>query len=403
MASSAPSTLRNDAIAILAARSVRIAAQVVLLVLVSRVEGAAAAADLAVSITVSSPIFITAEMGLRTVYITLRPKVAFPAVLRARYVSLATASIAAFSLSAALTGDPTIAALVTAIKLIESIGEVCYGPAQRYLETVRMSAWLTLAPLIASAFSLGGAVWLGTAEVVIGLYAVGLLLPVGLGALRHARALTREETWFSPLSTLVHAGIPLGFSASLTSLTMAIPQAVLSQFRPADEVLTFSLILYIYTATEMVQNALSQAWIPRLAAYRDSNSLGKSLMLARKRFRSVVALGILGAGASISLGLGFGPALLGISRMVSPVLIATLAVGTMLIPLVFTSMAYMNVECMFRHSLLISICGVVVTIGIATGIPAYGLTVAAVSPATVMAWRGVASTALLWRRLRRER
>lgn len=264
------------------------------------------AGEFALALAISAPVFMFANLQLRSVQATdARRLYRFGDYRALRYVTSAAAlcligAMAAFSHYARETA--WVVLLMALAKTFESISDVFYGVMQQNERMEMMSKSMIVKGLLSCA--LLNAVLAVTGDLVL---ACGALAASWLGVLLvcdipWARAAARGSVgdwkdeaairWSMPtLRRLAVLSAPLGLSMMLFSLTLNMPRYFIAQKWGERELGIFAAMAYIIVAGTTVINALGQAATPRLAA-----------LFARRLYRRFFLLILQLAGVALALG-----------------------------------------------------------------------------------------------------
>ena len=290
-------------------------------VVLARALDASAVGEWSFAFAVTTPVFLLADLQLRTVYVTdPDERVAFGSYLALRLLTtLATCvGLLGFALLRSAGGTAALAILaVAAAKAIESGSEMLYGVFQKRerMDLVARSLLLR-GPLgllaVAGVVTMTRSVPLGAAALAF----AGLLVLVGhdvptLLRLPHApRARPRFES--RTLVRLLRTALPLGIVTGLVALNSSIPRYFLEVYHGAAELGVFAAMSYCVIAGGLIVNALGQSAVTRLARlYSSGDGQGfRDLMFRLVAFGLVMAALALAAArfaGSHILGLLYGP------------------------------------------------------------------------------------------------
>ncbi|HUQ93352.1 MAG TPA: lipopolysaccharide biosynthesis protein [Bryobacteraceae bacterium] len=288
-------------------------AQWMLIVILARVGDAAMVGTYALALSLASPVFLLANLHLRTLQATdLAGEFTFRTYFGLRLLTSAAASLLLAAVGVFLNGSISGGVLmaIAAAKAFEAASEVCYGKLQREERMDRIgksmsvrSAGSALAMLAALQFGWGLAAgaWMGA------FIACGVFVYDGHGA--WPADVSLSDVWpLSPeLTRLARFAAPMGVALLLVSLHSNVPRYLLATYRTEREVGLISALGYLSIAGNMLVMAFGQAAGPALALsflernwYRFRRQAGQLLVLA-------AGLGILG----ILCAAAFGESLLG--------------------------------------------------------------------------------------------
>ena len=243
-------------------------------VVLARELDASAVGEWSFAFAVATPVFLLADLQLRTIYVTdADERVGFGSYLGLRLLTTlaASAGLLGFAL---LRSDGSAALLailgVAAAKAAESGSDVLYAVFQKRerMELVARSLLLrgllglaALAWVVASSRSVAA----GAAALAL----VWLLVAVGhdlATAMRLSSApVTRPRFDARTLGSLFRTALPLGVVTGLVALNFGIPRYFLEAFGGAAELGVFAAMSYCVIALGLIVNALGQSAVARLA------------------------------------------------------------------------------------------------------------------------------------------
>ncbi len=243
----------------------------------------------ALGLAVTAPVFMLANLQLRTIQATDASREhPFGQYLALRLMTTAAALIvvAAVVAWAGYHGETAaVIAVVAAAKACEAVSDVCYGLWQQKERldfiaksmTIRGLASLAglAAGFLASGRVLGAALGMAAAWCGV-LMAYDLRCCVMLLRKAHSAAGLSKEGWsssfkpqwdFDRLKSLAKLALPLGVVMMLISLHTNIPRYLVEGFLGQGALGIFAAVAYTMTAGTTVVQALGQAASPRLALH----------------------------------------------------------------------------------------------------------------------------------------
>ena len=259
-------------------------------VVLARAVDASAVGEWSFAFAVTTPVFLLADLQLRTVYVTDPDgHVAFGAFLGLRLVATlaACAGLLGFALLRSAGGGVALAIVaVSAAKSIESGSEMLYGVFQKRerMDLVARSLLLR-GPLgllaVAGVVTATGSVPLGAAALAL----AGLLVLLGhdVPTLLRLPDAPRPRPRFArrTLVRLLRTALPLGLVTGLVALNASIPRYFLEAAWGTAELGVFAAMSYCVFAGGLLVNALGQSAVTRLARlYSSGDGQGfRDLML----------------------------------------------------------------------------------------------------------------------------
>lgn len=281
----------SPALWLISARGVRTGVQLCLVIAFARGSGPKAAGDYALALAATAPVFVLADLALRTLYITHIPRIPFARLLRVR-ISAAALALAMCGVGASLVihVDTRLVWAVATMKALDMFVELAFGPAQlaHKLRTVCIANMTT--NFVGVGIALGLAATGATPAVALW----GLVLTGGLGmaslvlpqAWRAAKEHEREwslRTHSEPtLSNILQAGLSVGLASGILSFTAAVPQFFLAREFTTVESGRYALLTYAFLSAELILNGVTHSWLPTAVETRASAG-NRSLIRATRR------------------------------------------------------------------------------------------------------------------------
>lgn len=380
---------------------------IALLILVARYTDPTVLGEYSLALAITAPVFVFAELGLRTVYLTLHRPLAFRNYVLLRFGMGGLAFVASVVIAAAFQpGILATVALVAAVKLADSVSDLLSAPMQHFRRPELITAaYAGLA--IAGTIVVWGllAAFQSLDIALLGL--LGVSIATALAMTRPTRRILaandspREHLTSESLVTLFKAGLPTGVSWSLLSLVSTVPQYFLAWSRDTASVGMFAILLYIVAAVELFMNALTQAWIPQGRALhvrfaRDAARFTRSVAAVAGLWTlAFVPLSMLGVWiASILFPILFGPQYRIDLAFAVPIILCVIA-----LPAVFFGSMALSIQNRYTHGLSLGVSAAAVSVAAcALLIPAYGVPGALWATFLAYAARAVTSFALAVRR-----
>lgn len=242
---------------------------IALLILLAQYTDPATVGRYSLSLAIATPVFVLAEMGLRTVYLTMHEAILFRWYAAVRICASAAAGTVSVLIAAVVSTDlAATVALVSLVKFADSCSDMFSGPLQHYDRTPWIAAaygGLATAGTAIVWISLATTASLNTALASLVLVSAGTAVAMMLAARHRLRRAERAEQmpWRTATRRIVLAGLPTGFSWALLSLVSSVPQYFLAATYGQSAVGRFAVLLYIVAAVELFMNALTQSWIPQ--------------------------------------------------------------------------------------------------------------------------------------------
>ncbi len=358
----------------------------VVLVLLARFTNPAALGTYSLALAITAPIFIFAQLGLKSVYLTHRNDFRFSRYLIVQGVAL----VLALLLSTAVTSitNPklnVIVLLVGIVRIGDAISELYAGP----LQAVGSASWVFWGALASAVVGSLLATWCLVAtrslELALISLAFGTLLASATTMWLPAQlAVTRKEELFAPgaaaadpILSIVRAGVPSGAGSSLIALVASVPSYFLAATWGADAVAQYAILFYVIMVADIFVGTLTQGWITRARAIndrRDSNAKGlfrvtvETAMVWSAVMLPVAIVGVIVA--ALLLPIVFGPQY---TLSVSVAIPITLMVA--IAPILNFSGIAVAVRNLYLHTLSLSVISALTAILLgAIVIPAFGVT-----------------------------
>ncbi|MCL2467056.1 MAG: hypothetical protein FWF21_07295 [Micrococcales bacterium] len=354
------------------------------------------------ALAIATPLFSFAQLGLRVVYVTLRPN----APIRDYVLVQALALGAALAVTGVVAGAGGVLVgagfavtllMVGVSKSADMFAETLTGPLQF---TERMSRIF------------GAAV--GTVVVTVGATTVVMLTTTdlswslaamaaaGVGATfvfmyRPVRAVGTSTGLWSDGSatrrTVLRAGLPSGVLIAVISLVATMPQYFLTFWHGVEVAGHWLVLFYVYALADLATGAGVQVWIPTARRRLADGALRPELARTVTRWTGVylpgTAVGLLLATWLLPLMFG-GTYTLGLAQAVP------LGLAIAALPFAYFSQAAVSVLNRYGHGLTLSVCSTAVAFALcAILVGPFGLTGAAWALAGAVLTRGGVATGVV--------
>lgn len=380
---------------------------VVVLVMLARFTSTSTVGRYALGLAITGPIFVFAQMGLRSVYLTMSKNHRFSSYLQVQLIMLAVAI--GLSCTASVIFHPDlflIVVLVSLVKVADSLTELLSGPMQSYARA-------------------GGIVWGNAVSAALGSVTTGVLLVLthdlnialaglaassliavcammGLPAWRLTRE--REHSEHSQLPVrqdwlfIFRAGLPTGLAGAIVTLVSSLPQFFLARDHGIALVGSFAVLLYFFAIVDIFAGTLSQAWITaarQALAVAGSNRHGFVAFAFKATVRwsiIFVVLAVVGVWlASIVLPIVFGP-----QYTVSFAEAVPLAAAIAVLPLAHFGGTALAVQNFYVHGITVGVSSAVVCLALcALLIPSLGISGALWATGVAYGARGLTAFTIL--------
>jgi O-antigen/teichoic acid export membrane protein len=281
-----------------AGNAVYAGSQWIVFVLLVRSLGLAEVGVFAYATAVAGPIFVLANLRLRTLLATgNRSTRDFSDYLTARLITTAAAVAGSLAIGMMAEAGPLslgVMALIVGARACEAVSDICHGLFQRELDIRSQAVGLMLngvlsVALVLLSLGLSRSLVLATA----GYAAASCLALVGWDLPRKSRLIDNRQpdrpgsfSW-KPAGRLIVTALPLGLSSALGSVQSNLPRYVIVNHLGPAALASFAAVSYIPMAGHLIVNAASQAALPLLAM-----DARRSPLQHRERLWRLVAAGI---------------------------------------------------------------------------------------------------------------
>ncbi len=219
-------------------------------------------------LAVMSPVFITTQLGLRNLYITLQLVVSWRAYVCLRVVGIMTAC--SLTLGALLILAPgqawSIGFAILVIKIANSTADLYLARIQRterlrifglllLLDALTTMAVITAVMLISGSVLL--ALWAGAVVAVL-----GAVITVFLASAAPPEGRIARHPLIQDMRLLVVHGIPLAISQGIQSLLTYLPLAIVGSLGTTGEIGVFASAAYLVTFAHLVGASVQTAVLP---------------------------------------------------------------------------------------------------------------------------------------------
>lgn len=245
------------------------------------------------ALAIVTPFFVLAQLGMRTVTLTLQPEASFRNYTIVQSAAVALGLVAALVFSAIGTPQLAVVVLLAALlKIADAFSDFLSGPLQRHGRSVTV---FTASLIAAVGVSIVAAVVLyltrdlvPTLAVLAGTSLAAAYVLLFRPARRTARAIeatapARDRALRPEVRRIVSAGLPLGVAMSLMSLISTVPQYVVTASEGEAETARLAVLLYVYALADIVTGVVSQAWIPHAQAQLRTTSSRSPILLVSAR------------------------------------------------------------------------------------------------------------------------
>lgn len=244
------------------------ASQFVLLSLFIRFGGLAEGGVFGLALAVTAPVFLTAALGMRVVFLTHKSIRDFRYYLGVR-VSTSAISIVIVSIVASIFFQDVMLSimLVAAIKSLDSILDIYFG-LFRQREQIRRMSWIMISNSCFTAGA-GGLCYFLTREInwalvasvcssIVVLAWVLATTPVRKGSKFRFVEFQAEHPLKTKIGFIVAAGLPLGIASGIASVATGIPTYFLSVSGGLAMVGAFTTLYYVITAANLFYTSVAQ-------------------------------------------------------------------------------------------------------------------------------------------------
>jgi O-antigen/teichoic acid export membrane protein len=255
---------------------VYMACQWAMLVVVARLGSPEKVGEFALSLAVSAPVILFANLGLRRIQVTdAEGRFRFCDYFGLRLVMAALALVAIAVIAGASGYGPSVVAAILAMgvaKAVESASDVTLGVLQQGERMDLVARSMALRGVAGVAGLAGGLALTGSvasALLVLAAGWAGVLLFHDLpAAARRLEADGIRPRWSAPvLGSLFRLALPLGVVTTLASLMATVPSVLIEKFLGAAELGLYTAMAYAWAASHRIASAMGEAASARLARH----------------------------------------------------------------------------------------------------------------------------------------
>lgn len=302
-----PLTLRANFAWNFAGKMAYAASRALILVLIAKLGTAEMVGQYALAFAVTTPVFMLADMDLRSVLATdTKNRLDFSNYLGLRFLTtaLAMAAVCVIALMQESIETAFVLLLVGAARGSDAISDMLYGLMQRHERLDRSGISLMIKSLL-SLLTMGllltlrhSLIW-GAAGMALAWLAVLLCYD-----LPKARPFARIRLKFSPkeLGALLKLSLPLGGVLLFASLNKNLPNYFINACQGTTALGYFSSIVYILTSGSLVDTALSQSANARMAKLFHNGDRRGFMRVYLKIAALTAAMGVCMLGAAALFG-----------------------------------------------------------------------------------------------------
>lgn len=373
-----PLTKRSMAVVwLMVVRASRMLAQFLIVILLARFHGPESAGQLALTLAVCAPIFILSDLGLRTITLTMKPRVAFARLLKVRLIATTCALAGCIILTQVPGLSGSLILIVAIAKTADAFVELALAPTQldHALHKVGLLtagtygiAALTVA-LLVTRTSPETALWIGLAlpTVIMGLVA----LVFGKSSARRVDPHPQESV---SITRILRAGGAVGIASGILSFSAGIPQYAISGTISTAESGRYAVIMYLVLGAELALNAAVQAWLPTgMSIHSASGVVGlrryvNSAMVRSTAISLPISLALVVSAAFVI------PAVVGPGYALQPAEAIALTALLLCEPALFIGAAGLQVLNLYSSALFTSLIAILTVVIVAViAVPAWGV------------------------------
>lgn len=399
-------SLRRSTLDLLGAQVLRNLAPILLLLLLARFTDQATVGRFSLMLAIATPFFVFAQLGLRTVSLTLNPDASFGSYVRTQAAAIVIALVVVVAATA--IGTPGLLlgiVFVGLLKTADVFADFLSGPLQRRHRTRTILVASIVYAVAASAAAAATLTISGELETTILIVALVSLVAMYVFLYRPAHRVARTETPVSrsqaarpEIQRILAAGVPLGLTTAILSLISTFPQYIVTASHGADETARFAVLLYVYALADLVTGTVSQAWIPTAQHQLLHGEGTKTLVLAVQSAVkwTLVYIPVIVAGLFATAQLF--PIVFDGDYSLSVAEAIPLGLAILALPFAHFTAIAVAIENYYMHSLILAVFSTAIAIvGCIVLIPGLGLTGAFIALFASVATRALtAAGILLW-------
>jgi len=274
------------------------------LVLLARLGSVEALGQYTLGLAIATPAILLTNLHLRPAYVVDRGRWRYDQVLGLRLLTIPVALAVTLGVALAAGYDRTTVLMVAAVgglRAWESLSDILLAPAQKAQRMAAIGRSRALRGLL-TAGGLGVGLAL-TGDPLIGM-ALALVLLGGLG-LVYDRAIARRFTALRPaapsrdLLALARHTLPIGLAATLLAVGTNVPAFVLEHTHDVTALGYFGAVMSVLYVGNVLNVALGNAAIPRLARCHQHDRPRLGRLLARLLVVVLALDGLLVLGAVV--------------------------------------------------------------------------------------------------------
>ncbi|MCL2454411.1 MAG: hypothetical protein FWD18_03805 [Micrococcales bacterium] len=344
-----------------------------LLLFFARVFDQATVGYYTLALAIATPLFGFAQLGLRTVYVTLRPNAPIKdyALVQGVSLTLAFVVLAAIAVVVGTVGlEPSVPGafvltllLVGVAKMADMFADTLTGPLQltdriprvfgaavaTVVVTVGVAATIMFATRSLNLALAGLAVSAVLATFVV-MYLPVRKVGVSTGLWSEGSATRR---------TIVMAGLPSGVTVAAIALVSTMPQYFLTPWHGPAVAAHFAVLLYLYALADLATGAAAQAWIPTARRRLVDGALRSELVRTILRWTAVY---IPGTAVGMVLAAWALPVVFPKDYTLGLAQAVPLGLAIVALPFAFFSMISVSVLNRYAHGLTLSISSTLVAL-----------------------------------------
>ncbi len=262
------------------------AGQWLALVVIAKLASPEALGRYSLGLVVATPIMLLCSLHLRPVWVVdVSGRIEFRHVVALRLLGVPLTLLLSAAVVLIRGWDSATAAVVMILALVRaagSVSDICYARAQRaeQMRSIGLSR-LSQGVLWVAALALG--LWLGDELLAVGLVAAAMLVHVLAfdlpAARRHGELRPRFDG--ADMLHIARLALPMGLAGALLSVSAGVPAYVLEARADLAAVGFFAVAMTILQASGVLNMAMGNAAIPRLAKLAAGDARGFWRLLAR--------------------------------------------------------------------------------------------------------------------------
>lgn len=288
------------------------AAQWYLIWLFAKHSGPEAVGVYSLLIAFTSPLFITAQLGLRNLYITLQTAVSWRVFVGLRALGVLGAAVTSIMAVLVFAPDQSwpLAGAILLIKVADSVADLWFARLQRTGSLCAFGLLLVIGAVSTASVSTAAMAMTGSILLAVtAAAAVAMLSATATILLARRRPPAPAQTIGPPgIPLLVRHGFPLALSQGVSSLVAYLPVAIVGWWGTAGDIGVFSSAAYLVTFANLLGASVQVAF---LSDYRQRFESAGTAALRRMISRSSVLILTL-LSPLVVVAVFFGPSLLAV-------------------------------------------------------------------------------------------